>query len=179
MRSQARKRSSQRIRFVSSHRFISACPVFRLPYSQSAVCVDIQTVSLRISSLATSDCGVAEDICYKALFNHFTLIHDCHMSTDLTHNRHLVGNDHYGDSKFLVDVLQKVQVWRMWSGDPVRLWLRHKVRSVGSEARALAIATLCFCPPESCAGYAFALSASPTISRSSRAFALASAFFFP
>ena len=49
----------------------------------------------------------------------------------------------------------------------------------GSEARALAIATLCFCPPESCAGYAFALSASPTISRSSRAFALASAFFFP
>ena len=44
----------------------------------------------------------------------------------------------------------------------------------GSVASALAIATRCFCPPDSCDGYAPALSDSPTVSSSSPAFATAS-----
>ena len=46
-------------------------------------------------------------------------------------------------------------------------------------ASALTIATRCFCPPESWIGYAFARSASPTRSRSSRAFFSASALETP
>jgi len=49
----------------------------------------------------------------------------------------------------------------------------------GSEASALAIATLCLCPPESCAGYAFSFSERPTVFNSSLALSLASFFFFP
>lgn len=40
----------------------------------------------------------------------------------------------------------------------------------GLEDSALAIATRCFCPPDSSAGYALALSASPTRSSNSSAF---------
>ena len=49
----------------------------------------------------------------------------------------------------------------------------------GSIASALAIATLCFCPPERDAGYFSALSASPTVSSSLRAFSSAAAFSIP
>ena len=47
-------------------------------------------------------------------------------------------------------------------------------RSFGSDAMALAIATRCFCPPESCEGYAFSRSASPTSVKSCLALASAS-----
>ena len=49
----------------------------------------------------------------------------------------------------------------------------------GSDARALAIATLCFCPPDSCDGNECALSSRSTTLRSSSARALASAFGTP
>ena len=49
----------------------------------------------------------------------------------------------------------------------------------GFVASALAMATLCFCPPDNCAGYDFALSKRPTSSNSSIALFLASAFFTP
>ena len=49
----------------------------------------------------------------------------------------------------------------------------------GSEANALAIATLCFCPPDNWAGNAPVLSPSPTISKSSFALFLASFFDLP
>ena len=52
-------------------------------------------------------------------------------------------------------------------------------RMLGSQARARAMATRCFCPPDSWAGYASALSGRPTTSSSSRARRSASAFFTP
>ena len=50
---------------------------------------------------------------------------------------------------------------------------------LGCSANARAIATRCFCPPESCAGLASALPAMPTISSSSMARRSASAFGTP
>ena len=52
-------------------------------------------------------------------------------------------------------------------------------RISGLLVRALAMATLCFCPPDSWAGYDFALSDNPTISRSSLALSFACFFFTP
>ena len=52
-------------------------------------------------------------------------------------------------------------------------------RTFGSFARALAIATLCFCPPESWLGYAFSFSAISTNSKSSFTFALICCFVSP
>ena len=53
--------------------------------------------------------GIGEDVLHLALFSHHTAVQDRHPGADLFDDAHLVGDDHHGDPKLLVQVLQQGQ----------------------------------------------------------------------
>ena len=109
--------------------------------------------SLRISSLATWDLGWLKISSTRLLpppLHRPSMM--ATLVTDLTDHGHLVGNDHDGNAKpvrlisFRSSRIDEV----VWGSSA--LVASSQSRIFGSDASALAMATLCFCPPESCAG---------------------------
>ena len=77
-----------------------------------------------------------EHVVNAAGFHYFAGAYDRHTVGDLLHDVHLVGDEHDGDTHFLID--------------------SSASRILGFVANALAMPTRCFWPPESCDGYLFA-----------------------
>jgi hypothetical protein len=94
---------------------------------------------------------LAEHVQHFALFDHLAGFHHGHAVADLLDDFHLVRDQHDGQAQFLVDLAQQFEDGAGGFGSSAEV-ASSESRTLGSLARARAMPTRCFWPPEICAG---------------------------